>query len=30
MIAAGNRLHDAGYQYGGGHGVSLDVLQHAV
>jgi hypothetical protein len=29
MVAAGNRLHDAGYQYGAGHGVSLDVLQDA-
>lgn len=29
MVAAGNRLHDAGYQYGAGHGPSLDVLQAA-
>jgi hypothetical protein len=29
MIAAGNRLHDAGYLYGAGHGVSLDTLQNA-
>ena len=27
MVAAGNRLHDAGYQYGAGHGASLDALQ---
>jgi hypothetical protein len=29
MIAAGNRLHDATYLYGGGHGESLDTLQAA-
>lgn len=29
MIAAGNRLHTAGYLYGGGHGPSLDTLQPA-
>ncbi len=29
MIAAGNRLHDASYLYGGGHGVSLNTLQPA-
>jgi 3D (Asp-Asp-Asp) domain-containing protein len=27
MIAAGNRLHDAAYVYGGGHGPSLNTLQ---
>ncbi|MCW3033336.1 MAG: hypothetical protein JWM60_1681 [Solirubrobacterales bacterium] len=29
MLAAGNRLHDARYLYGGGHGESLDTLQPA-
>lgn len=29
MVAAGNRLHEASYSYGGGHGASLDVLQPA-
>lgn len=29
MVAAGNRLHTAGYLYGGGHGSSLDTLQPA-
>jgi hypothetical protein len=29
MVAAGNRLHDAGYEYGAGHGPSLDTLQAA-
>lgn len=29
MIAAGNRLHNASYLYGGGHAQSLDTLQPA-
>jgi hypothetical protein len=29
MVAAGNRLGDAAYLYGGGHGTSLDTLQPA-
>lgn len=29
MVAAGNRLHDAGYLYGGGHGASLEEPQPA-
>jgi hypothetical protein len=29
MVAAGNRLFDAGYLYGGAHGTSLDTLQPA-
>jgi hypothetical protein len=29
MVAAGNRLHDASYLYGGAHGISLDTLQSA-
>jgi hypothetical protein len=29
MVAAGNRLHSAGYLYGGAHGTSLDTLQGA-
>jgi hypothetical protein len=29
MVAAGNRLHAAGYEYGAGHAASLDVLQPA-
>jgi len=29
IVAAGNRLHDAAYLYGGGHGTSLEELQPA-
>jgi len=29
MVAAGNRLHEAGYEYGAGHGPSLNTLQAA-
>ena len=30
MVAAGNRLYDATYLYGGAHGTSLDTLQPAL
>jgi hypothetical protein len=29
LVSAGNRLHEAGYAYGAGHGPSLDTLQAA-